>query len=67
MSSQTSREPRRRLNIPQRKISAGLVGEVMLQHDGRWAGGTSSTGRKKKYVRTEGRKTKIRTLGKILR
>ena len=69
MASRTSREARRRLNISQRKISAGLFGEVTFQHDGREAGGTSSnqTGRKKKYVGKTEKRAKIKTLGKSLR
>ena len=69
MASRTSREARRRLNISQREISAGLFGEVTFQHDGREAGGTSSnqTGRKKKYVRKKEKRTKIKTLGKSVR
>ena len=69
MAYSTSREARRRLNISQREISAGLFGEVTFQHDGRGAGGTSSnqTGRKKKYVRKKEKRTKIKTLWKSLR
>ena len=68
MASRTSREARRRLNISQREISAGLFGEVTFQHDGREAGGTlsSQTGRKKKYVGKKEKRTKIITLGKSL-
>ena len=69
MAYSTSREARRRLNISQREISAGLFGEVTFLHDGREAGWTSSsqTWRKKKYVRKKEKRTKIKTLGRSLR
>ena len=68
MAYSTSREARRRLNISQREISAGLFGEVTFQHDGREAGGTWSnqTGRKKKCVRKKEKRAKIKTIGKSL-